>query len=110
MVCIRQDLSVKTEGVFVLRYRCFDILSLPSPNQRPVLAECFGGLFRVYVYATIGSAYPPLNLPLIYRYSTKECPRLPPSTDLSKVSMRIPGVHRSHQRPEDGYYSSICLG
>ncbi|EIN12710.1 hypothetical protein PUNSTDRAFT_130958 [Punctularia strigosozonata HHB-11173 SS5] len=43
------DLSVKTEGFFCLRYRIFDILAAAEgKGSIPVLAECFGGVFRIY--------------------------------------------------------------
>jgi hypothetical protein len=45
-----KDLSVKLEGVFILRYRCFDLLSLPVTQERPALAECFGEPFRVSAF------------------------------------------------------------
>jgi Velvet factor len=65
----RQDLAVKAEGNFILRYRCFDLFSrvaaTTSDGQTPVWAECYGGPFRVY--------------------STKEFPGLRASTDLTKV-------------------------
>jgi len=60
------DLAVKSEGNFILRYRCFDLFSrvTASDGQTPVWAECYGGPFRVY--------------------STKEFPGLRASTDLTK--------------------------
>lgn len=61
--CVYQDLSVKQEGYFFLRYRTFDITSLGTDHLAE--AECFGGKFRVY--------------------STKEFPGLNASTDLTKV-------------------------
>ena len=63
---LKQDLAVKTEGYFVLRYRVFDIFSTPiDHSDRVIQAECYGGIFRVY--------------------STKEFPGLPASTELTKV-------------------------
>ena len=65
-----QDLAVKMEGDFILRYRCFDLFSKISGEQEtPVWAECYGGGFRVY--------------------STKEFPGLRASTDLTKVRCRL---------------------
>ena len=62
-----QDLAVKTEGQFFLRYRYFDIFSRTSGHgDLPIQAECFGGPFRIY--------------------STKEFPGLRPSTELTKVA------------------------
>ncbi|THH12767.1 hypothetical protein EW146_g7387 [Bondarzewia mesenterica] len=60
------DLAVKMEGNFILRYRCFDLFSKVSGNdpETPVWAQCYGGQFRVY--------------------STKEFPGLRASTDLTK--------------------------
>jgi hypothetical protein len=64
---IIQDLAVKIEGDFFLRYRIFDLFSrTASLVDVPVQAECYGGSFHVY--------------------STKEFPGLQPSTELSKVT------------------------
>ena len=44
-----QDLAVRGEGTFLLRYRVFDIWSAAAgPDQHPILAECYGRPFRVY--------------------------------------------------------------
>lgn len=60
------DLSVRTEGEYVLRYRVFDVLSIAAGAAPiPVLAECIGRPFRVY--------------------TTKEFPGLGPTTALTKV-------------------------
>ncbi|PCH37383.1 hypothetical protein WOLCODRAFT_109788 [Wolfiporia cocos MD-104 SS10] len=60
-----QDLAVKLEGSFVPRYRVFNLSSKASGGTGvPVLAECFGGPFKIY--------------------STKEFPGLRASTDLTK--------------------------
>jgi len=65
-----QDLAVQREGTFVLRYRVFDIWSaVAGPDQHPILAECYGGTFRVY--------------------STRDFPGLQASTELTKVSCDI---------------------
>lgn len=70
LMFIFADTSVKTEGVFIPRYRCFDVFSTVSgANERPILAECLGTPFRVY--------------------STKTCPVLPPSTSLTKLLSRV---------------------
>ncbi|KIJ30586.1 hypothetical protein M422DRAFT_783935 [Sphaerobolus stellatus SS14] len=59
------DLSVRTEGLFILRYRMFDIFSrMEGSEDIPVLAECHGGPFAIY--------------------STKEFPGLRASTELTK--------------------------
>jgi len=56
---------VKKEGTFVLRYRVFDIFAAAiDARPHPALAECFGGMFRIY--------------------SAKEFPGLRSSTDLTK--------------------------
>lgn len=62
LMFVFNDLSVKQEGYFFLRYRTFDITSLGTDHLAE--AECFGGKFRVY--------------------STKEFPGLNASTDLTK--------------------------
>ena len=63
-----QDLAVRREGVFILRYRAFDLCSgVPGNPHAPVLAELYGGPFKVY--------------------STREFPGLDPSTDLTKVRL-----------------------
>lgn len=74
LICLRfsdlallQDLAVRREGVFILRYRAFDIFSgVPGTQDAPILAELYGGPFKVY--------------------STREFPGLEPSTELTKVS------------------------
>ncbi|CCM04496.1 uncharacterized protein FIBRA_06676 [Fibroporia radiculosa] len=59
------DLAVKAEGTFLLRYRVFSIFGKARGNSDiPILAECYGGPFRIY--------------------STKEFPGLRASTDLTK--------------------------
>lgn len=65
-----QDLSVKLEGYFILRYRVFDIYSqeyVSGTSNRSVMAECYGGVFRMY--------------------PSKTFPGLPPSTELTKASL-----------------------
>lgn len=62
------DLSIRTEGEYVLRYRVFDVLSVAAGSVPiPVLAECIGRPFRVY--------------------TTKEFPGLGPTTALTKVRL-----------------------
>ncbi|KAJ7308682.1 velvet factor-domain-containing protein [Mycena albidolilacea] len=59
------DLAVKIEGFFILKYRFFDIFSTPGDDtDPPIQAECCSAPLRIY--------------------STKVCPRLGPSTELSK--------------------------
>ncbi|EKM81081.1 hypothetical protein AGABI1DRAFT_56409 [Agaricus bisporus var. burnettii JB137-S8] len=59
------DLAVQREGTFIFRYRAFDIYSsIPGSQRHPVLAELYGGPFRVY--------------------STREFPGLEPSTELTR--------------------------
>lgn len=66
---VLQDIAVRNEGLFILRYRVFNIFGkVQGKTEIPVLAECYGGPFRIY--------------------STKEFPGLRPSTDLTKVSNR----------------------
>ncbi|KAL1940818.1 hypothetical protein VTO73DRAFT_7859 [Trametes versicolor] len=60
------DLSVKVEGTFILRYRTMNLTSPAAAAQSfSILAECYGGPFRVY--------------------STKDFPGLPASTALTKL-------------------------
>ena len=56
---------MRIEGTFILRYRVFNIYAKAEGIDIPILAECYGGPFRIY--------------------STKEFPGLRPSTDLTKV-------------------------
>ncbi|CAE6510805.1 unnamed protein product [Rhizoctonia solani] len=59
------DLSVKIEGHFVYRYRCFNLLSrVAGSDDVPITAELFSGIFVIY--------------------STKEFPGLQASTQLTK--------------------------
>jgi len=65
LVFVFGDLAVRKEGVFILRYRSFDIFSaVPGNPHAPVLAELYGGPFKVF--------------------STREFPGLEPSTDLTR--------------------------
>ncbi|PCH37382.1 hypothetical protein WOLCODRAFT_109785 [Wolfiporia cocos MD-104 SS10] len=65
LIFVFADLAVKLEGSFVLRYRVSNLFSKANgPADVPMLAECFGGPFRVY--------------------STREFPGLHASTDLTK--------------------------
>ncbi|CAE6435978.1 unnamed protein product [Rhizoctonia solani] len=59
------DLSVKIEGHFVYRYRCFNLFSrVAGSDDVPITAELFSGIFVIY--------------------STKEFPGLQASTQLTK--------------------------
>ncbi|EMD36514.1 hypothetical protein CERSUDRAFT_23108, partial [Gelatoporia subvermispora B] len=59
------DIAVQMEGTFVFRYRVFDVCAAAAGERgMPMLAECFGGPFKVW--------------------STKEFPGLRPSTELTK--------------------------
>ena len=61
-----QDLAVRREGTFLLRYRVFDIFSAVTGSPHaPVLAGFYGGPFKVF--------------------STHEFPGLNPSTYLTRV-------------------------
>jgi len=62
LIFVFSDLAVQREGTFIFRYRIFDIFS--SITNRPILAEVFGGAFKVY--------------------STREFPGLSPSTEFTK--------------------------
>ena len=63
-----QNLAVREEGDFFLRYRAFNTLyPVVGPVPYPVLAECIGGPFKVY--------------------PTNGFPGLGPSTELTKVSV-----------------------
>ncbi|KAI0634009.1 velvet factor [Trametes polyzona] len=65
---LAQDLVVKSEGTFILRYRATNVASQMAPAPPfNVLAECYGGPFRVY--------------------ATKNFPGLLPSTALTKVCL-----------------------
>ena len=58
---------MRTEGTFILRYRVFNLFARVNgaTDNIPILAECYGGPFRIY--------------------STKEFPGLRPSTELTKA-------------------------
>lgn len=72
LMFIFSDIAVKIEGTFVLRYRVFNIFAeAEGDTEIPVLAECYGGPFKIY--------------------ATKEFPGLPASTDLTK-SLQESGV------------------
>ncbi|KAI0774790.1 velvet factor-domain-containing protein [Trametes elegans] len=80
MMFVFSDLAVKAEGTFVPRYRTLNVYShCTMMSNDPVLAECFGGPFRVY--------------------STKEFPGLRASTDLTK-HLAVYGV-RVHLRENE---------
>ncbi|KAL1672954.1 velvet factor-domain-containing protein [Schizophyllum commune] len=75
LVFVFSDLAVKYEGEFLLRYRVFDLFSLPRGHRDiAIQAECYGAAFRIY--------------------TTKEFPGLPPSTALTKELARV-GVRLS---------------
>ncbi|KAL0953752.1 hypothetical protein HGRIS_004940 [Hohenbuehelia grisea] len=63
------DLAVRGEGYFRLKYRMFDVHSMVAGMvDHPIQAETFGGIFRVF--------------------STREFPGLPPITRLSEALSR----------------------
>jgi len=65
LIFVFGDIAVRREGVFILRYRVFDIYSgTTGGEQSPIFAELYGGSFKVY--------------------STRDFPGLEPSTDLTK--------------------------
>ena len=71
MMSAFQDLAVKIEGSFILRYRVFDIYARTHrSDDLAITAETYGGTFRVY--------------------STKEFPGLSASTELTKVGVFDP--------------------
>ncbi|KAI0640793.1 velvet factor-domain-containing protein [Trametes meyenii] len=77
------DLAVKTEGTFVLRYRVLSVYSEQEIQHwpAPILAECFGGPFKVY--------------------PSKRFPGLAPSTELTKqlaLYYRVPVNLREKER------------
>lgn len=81
-----QDLAVRREGVFILRYRSFDIFSaVPGNPHAPVLAELYGGPFKVF--------------------STREFPGLEPSTDLTRVCPCFSLIFYVASRRFNGTYS-----
>jgi hypothetical protein len=72
-----QDLAVQREGTFIFRYRAFDIFSsVPGSQRHPILAELYGGPFRVY--------------------STREFPGLEPSTELTRVCLHLASIVTYH--------------
>ncbi|KZT29833.1 hypothetical protein NEOLEDRAFT_1127707 [Neolentinus lepideus HHB14362 ss-1] len=86
------DISVRTEGIFILRYRFFDI-EIFAPGEihptegLPVLAETYGGTFEIY--------------------STKDFPGLPESTELTKhvakynIRVNVRESRRTRNRGQD---------
>ncbi|KZT28279.1 hypothetical protein NEOLEDRAFT_1176016 [Neolentinus lepideus HHB14362 ss-1] len=80
LMFVFSDLAVRREGTFVLRYRFLDIFSRARGcTDLSVLAECFGGPFRVY--------------------STKEFPGLSASTPLTK-QISFSGVRTNMRETE----------
>ncbi|TRM66928.1 velvet factor-domain-containing protein [Schizophyllum amplum] len=70
LVFVFSDLAVKHEGDFLLRYRVFDLFSLPRGHRDLAMqAECYGGVFHIY--------------------TTKDFPGLQPSTDLTKQFAKV---------------------
>ena len=66
MFCSEQDIAVREDGDYFLRYRVFNTIHhVLGDTPIPILAECSGGPFKVY--------------------STKDFPGLRASTDLTKV-------------------------
>ncbi|KAF7979233.1 hypothetical protein HWV62_43198 [Athelia sp. TMB] len=70
LIAVFGDLAVRITGVFVLRYRIFDVFSKSDPGDSkvPINAECFGGPFRIY--------------------ASKDFPGLLESTELTKALAR----------------------
>ncbi|KAI0766089.1 velvet factor-domain-containing protein [Trametes elegans] len=97
-ICVFSDLSVKSVGTFILRFRMFNVFShRAAPPHQPALAECYGGAFRVH--------------------TTKDFPGLRPSTELTKLlsmyglRVRLRENERKRRRKcdEDGD-GGKCLG
>ncbi|OCH91383.1 hypothetical protein OBBRIDRAFT_886999 [Obba rivulosa] len=66
IVFVFSDLAVRQEGTFIVRYRVFNVFGQATGSRPiPVIAECFGGPFKIY--------------------STKDFPGLRASTDLTKA-------------------------
>ncbi|CAE7200168.1 unnamed protein product [Rhizoctonia solani] len=94
------DLSVRMEGHFVYRYRCFNLFSrVAGSDDVPITAELFSGMFVIY--------------------STKEFPGLQASTQLTKhlgrwgvrVNLRETSRgKRSKQGDEDGDEDDVSSG
>jgi len=91
------DLSVRTEGLFILRYRMFDIFSrMEGSEDIPVLAECHGGPFAIY--------------------STKEFPGLRASTELTKhlsrygIRVNLREAERKRKPAEAPAASTVSVG
>ncbi|KZT64983.1 hypothetical protein DAEQUDRAFT_814600 [Daedalea quercina L-15889] len=88
LMFVFSDLAVKTEGTFILRYRVFNIFSQASQVDIPILAECFGGPFKIY--------------------PSKEFPGLRASTDLTKhishfgVRLNLRETERKRRRHSEG--------
>jgi len=76
---------VRREGVFVLRYRMFDLFSAAGGERASTLAELYGGPFKVY--------------------STRDFPGLEPSTDLTKVLLFLSNFYDIHVTT----FSRFCL-
>lgn len=76
--CLRlQNLAIKMEGNFVLRYRVFDLFSQSNGQEgHAAMACCYGSQFRVY--------------------STKDFPGLRASTGLTKVREAL-FLHHLHR-------------
>ncbi|CAE6515264.1 unnamed protein product [Rhizoctonia solani] len=94
------DLSVKREGHFVYRYRCFNLFSrVAGSDDVPITAELFSGVFVIY--------------------STKEFPGLQASTTLTKhlgrwgvrVNLRENSRGKRNKRgDEDGDEDDVSSG
>ncbi|TFK46088.1 hypothetical protein OE88DRAFT_1052106 [Heliocybe sulcata] len=89
------DISVRTEGIFILRYRFFELSIFDVAEIQPaegvpigpILAETYGGTFEIY--------------------STKDFPGLPESTELTKhvakynVRVNVRESRRTRNRGQD---------
>ncbi|KAI0716214.1 velvet factor-domain-containing protein [Fomitopsis betulina] len=88
LMFVFSDLAVKTEGAFILRYRVFNIFSQASGVHIPILAQCFGGPFKIY--------------------PSKEFPGLRASTNLTKhisqfgVRLNLRETERKRRKHDEG--------
>ncbi|KAJ6514239.1 hypothetical protein C8R47DRAFT_1313595, partial [Mycena vitilis] len=81
VVFVFHDLAVKLSGLFVMRFRFCDLSSNPTGFSTPMIqAECYGSSFQIY--------------------STRQVPKLRPSSDLTKAlhQQHVPVLYRKRSR------------
>ncbi|OCH89016.1 hypothetical protein OBBRIDRAFT_836141 [Obba rivulosa] len=95
LIFVFPDIAVQLEGTFVLRYRAFNVFSQAGGgHSAPILAESYGGPFKVY--------------------STKEFPGLHASTNLTKhlsmlgIRTHIRENERKRRKKSDIVHSPIA--